>query len=131
MELCWVPGSIVETSKAEYPYFLQEERPIECTCTRNCPDVVSVLLFCSSQYGFRAGENLYRKGLRKMAGWFLIEFLKSRVLLQLFLTALVNKSPSRRGAKLTINLERLATGQEVVEAAIASMQDYVRDPSCT
>ena len=66
MELCWVRGSTLEASKAEYLSFLQEQKQIECTSTRSCPDVGSILSLCSSEAGFRARKSFYRKGVTNM-----------------------------------------------------------------
>ena len=56
----WVKGAEMEACKPEYQSFVQEQRQLERTSTRSRPDVGDVLIFCSSQAGFRVRRHLYK-----------------------------------------------------------------------
>ena len=58
LEKGWTRGSEVEACRAEYQSFVQEQRQLERSSTRNRPDVGDVLSFCSGQAGFRARRHL-------------------------------------------------------------------------
>ena len=60
LEKGWTKGSEVEVCRAEYQSFVQEQRQLERSSTRNRPDVGDVLSFCSGQAGFRARQHLYK-----------------------------------------------------------------------
>ena len=60
LERGWTRGSEVEACRAEYQSFVQEQRQLERSSTRSCPDVGDVLSFCSAQAGFRARRHLYK-----------------------------------------------------------------------
>ena len=72
----WVRGGDMEVCKSEYQSFVQEQRLLERTSTRSRPDVGNVLIFCSSQAGFRVRSHLYNVciGFNK-AGFNLAAFL--------------------------------------------------------
>ena len=61
LEKSWTRGSEVEACRAENQSFVQEQRQLERSSTRGCPDVGDVLSFCSAQAGFRARRHLYNK----------------------------------------------------------------------
>ena len=48
LEKGWAKGSEVETCRAEYQSFVQEQRQLERSSTRSRPDVGDVLSFCSA-----------------------------------------------------------------------------------
>ena len=56
----WVKGSEIEACRSEYQSFVQEQRQLEWSSTRSRPDIGDVLLFCSSQAGFRARQHLFK-----------------------------------------------------------------------
>ena len=56
----WIKGSEIETCRAEYLSFVQEQRQLERSSTRSRPDVGDVLSFCSLQTGFRARQHLFK-----------------------------------------------------------------------
>ena len=56
----WVKGSDIEACRAEYQSFIQEQRQLERSSTRNHPNVGDVLSFCSWQAGFRAHQHLFK-----------------------------------------------------------------------
>ena len=56
----WIKGSEIEACRSEYHSFLQEQRQLERSSTRSRPDVGDILLFCSSQAGFRARQRLFK-----------------------------------------------------------------------
>ena len=58
LEKGWTRGSEVEACRAEYQFFVQEQRQLERSSTRSRPDVGDVLSFCSAQAGFRARRHL-------------------------------------------------------------------------
>ena len=60
LEKSWIRGSEVEACRAEYQFFVQEQRQLERSSTRSRPDVGDVLSFCSGQAGFRARRHLYK-----------------------------------------------------------------------
>ena len=60
LEKGWTKGSEVESCRAEYQSFAQEQRQLERSSTRSRPDVSDVLSFCSAQAGFRAHRHLYK-----------------------------------------------------------------------
>ena len=59
LEKGWTRGSEVEACRAEYQSFVQKQRQLERSSTRNRPDVGDVLSFSSAQAGFRARQHLY------------------------------------------------------------------------
>ena len=59
LEKGWTRRSKVER-RAEYQSFVQEQRQLERSSTRSCPDVGDVLSFCSAQAGFRGRRHLYK-----------------------------------------------------------------------
>ena len=60
LEKGWKKGSEAEACRAEYQFFVQEQRQLERSFTRSRPDVGDVLSFCSGQAGFRARRHLYK-----------------------------------------------------------------------
>ena len=54
----WVRGAEMEACKSEYQSFVQEQKQLERTSTRNHPDVGKVLIFCFSQVGFRVWRQM-------------------------------------------------------------------------
>ena len=60
LEKGWTRGSEVEMCKAEYQFFVREQRQPQGSSTRNHPDVGSLLSFCSAQAGFHARQHLYK-----------------------------------------------------------------------
>ena len=60
LEKGWVKGNEVESCRAEYQSFVQEQRQLERSSTRSRPDIGDVLTFCSAQAGFRARRHLYK-----------------------------------------------------------------------
>ena len=60
LEKGWTRGSEVEACRDEYQSFVQEQRQLERSSTRNRPDVGDVLSFCSAQAVFRACQKLYK-----------------------------------------------------------------------
>ena len=56
----WVKGCEMEACRSEYQSFVQEQRQLEWSSTRSCPDIGDVLSFCSSQAGFRAHQHLFK-----------------------------------------------------------------------
>ena len=60
LERGWMKGSKFEACRAEYQSFVREQRQLERSSTRSCPDVVDILSFCSSQVGFRARHHLFK-----------------------------------------------------------------------
>ena len=59
LEKGWIRGNEVESCRAEYQPFVQEQRQLERSSTRSRPDIGDVLTFCSAQAGFRARRHLY------------------------------------------------------------------------
>ena len=62
MGLGWVRGSTVEASKAEYQFFVREQKQLERISTRTHAELQNVLWSWSSQAGFRACRYLYQVG---------------------------------------------------------------------
>ena len=60
LEKGWVQGNEIESCRAEYQSFVQEQRQLERSSTRSRPDIGDVLTFCSAQAGFRARRHLYK-----------------------------------------------------------------------
>ena len=60
LEKGWTKGSDIEACRAEYQFFVQEQRQLERSSTRSRPDVGDILSFCSGQAGFRARRHLYK-----------------------------------------------------------------------
>ena len=56
----WVKGTDIEACWSEYQSFVQEQPQLERFSTRSRPNIVEVLLFCSSQAGFRAHQHLFK-----------------------------------------------------------------------
>ena len=52
MELGWFRGSAVEASKTEYQSFVQDQRQLGLTSTKNWSDVENIFSFWSPQAGF-------------------------------------------------------------------------------
>ena len=59
LEKGWTRGSEVEACRAEYQFFVQEQRQLERSSKRSRPDVGDVM-FCFGQAGFRARRHLYK-----------------------------------------------------------------------
>ena len=59
-ECGWMKGSEIEACRAEYQSFIQEQRQLERSSTRNRPDIADILSFCSSQAGFCARQHLFK-----------------------------------------------------------------------
>ena len=129
----WVRGGDMEACKSEYQSFVHEQRLLERTSTRGCPDVGKVLTLCSSQAGFRARSHLYKvcMGFNK-AGFNLAAFsVHSRVVLGLQLTALAIRGPLPSGEKFTVTLDRVVVREDVVCSVLLCVQEFVRDPVFT
>ena len=60
LERGWVKGSEIEGCRSEYQSFVQEQRQLERSSARSCPDIGDVLSFCCSQAGFRARQHLFK-----------------------------------------------------------------------
>ena len=60
LERRWIKSSDIEACPAEYQSFVQEQRQLERSSTRCCPDVGDVVSFCILQAGFRARQNLFK-----------------------------------------------------------------------
>ena len=56
----WVKGSEIEACLFEYQSYVQEQRQLERSLTRSCPDIGVILAFCSTQAGFRARQHLFK-----------------------------------------------------------------------
>ena len=56
----WIKGSEIEACRAQYQFFVQEQRQLERSSTRSRPDVGDVLSFCPSQAGFCARHHLFK-----------------------------------------------------------------------
>ena len=56
----WEKGSIVEACKAEFQYFVNDLRQLECHPSRKHSDVSNVLSYLTHQSGFRSHRHLYR-----------------------------------------------------------------------
>ena len=71
----WMKGIEIEACRAEYQSFVQEQRQLERSSTRSCPDVGDVLSFCSSKAGFRARQHLFKLCIVTKNGktWLLFE----------------------------------------------------------
>ena len=69
LEKGWTRGSEVEACRAEYHSFVQEQRRLERSSTRNRPAVGDVLTFCSAQAGFRACQHLYKVCIESNQTW--------------------------------------------------------------
>ena len=63
LEKGWVRGAEMEACKSEYQSFMQEQMQLERSSTRSRPDVGNVLIFCSSQAGFRV-RRLQQRGFQ-------------------------------------------------------------------
>ena len=60
LECEWMKGSEFEACRAEYQSFVQEQRQLERSSTRSCPDISDVLSFFSLQAGFCARQHLFK-----------------------------------------------------------------------
>ena len=60
LDRAWIKGSEIETCRAEYQSFVQEQPQLERSSTRSRPDIGDFLSFCSSQAGFRACQHLLK-----------------------------------------------------------------------
>ena len=70
----WVKSAEMEACKSEYQSFVQEQKQLERTSTRSRPDVGNVLIFCSSQVGFRVRRHLYKLSIvSKNRGFILLQ----------------------------------------------------------
>ena len=56
----WMKGSEIEACRAEYQSFVQEQRQLERSSTRNRPEVGDVLSLCCSQAAFRAPQHVFK-----------------------------------------------------------------------
>ena len=56
----WVKGSEIEACRSEYQSFVQEQLQLQRSSTRSRPNIGDVLSFCSSHFGFRAREHLFK-----------------------------------------------------------------------
>ena len=96
-------------------------------------DIGNVLTFCSSQASFRVLRHLYKVCIVSNNGVStLLQLLAHSCLFQVFqLTALAIRGPVTSGEKFTVNLDQVATGEEVVHGVLLCVQDFVRDPVFT
>ena len=62
LELGWVRGSEVEPAKAEFHYFVREQRQVEMSSHRSRAPINSVFAFCN-QPSFRSRRNLHKVGV--------------------------------------------------------------------
>ena len=60
LEKGWVRGAEMEACKLEYQSFVQEQRQLKRTSSKSRPDVGNVLIFCSSQAGFRVRRHQFK-----------------------------------------------------------------------
>ena len=58
LELGWIKGSEIETGRAEYQSFVQEQRQLERSPTGNRREVGDILTFCFLQAGFRTRQHI-------------------------------------------------------------------------
>ena len=73
-------------------------------------------MYCPQQWGFQSCCNF----------WFI------HVLFQVFqLTAIAIRGPVTSRGRFTVNLDRVATGEEVVRAVLLYVQAFARDPVST
>ena len=63
VESGWEKGSAVETCKAEFQYFVNDQRQLECHASRKHSDISNVLSYLTHQSGFRSRRHLYRVSL--------------------------------------------------------------------
>ena len=61
LELGWVRGSEVEPAKAEFHFFVREQRQVETSSSRSRTPINSVFAFCN-QPTFRSRWNLHKVG---------------------------------------------------------------------
>ena len=63
VECGWEKGSTVETCKAEFKSFVNDQRQLECHASRKHSDISNVLSYLTRQSGFRSRRHLYRVSL--------------------------------------------------------------------
>ena len=59
----WEKGSTIETCKAEFQYFVNDQRQLECHASRGHSDISNVVSYLTQQSGFRSRRHLYRVSL--------------------------------------------------------------------
>ena len=59
----WEKGSTIEACKAEFQYFVNDQRQLECHSSRGHSDISNVVRYLTQQSGFRSRRHLYRVGL--------------------------------------------------------------------
>ena len=97
----WIKDNDIEASRAEYQSIVQQQRELERSSTSSRPDVGDVLLFCSSQAGFRARHHLLKV-------WIVTKMLKPC------------------GDRFIITPDRVMICEDEVRGALLCVQDFVR-----
>ena len=130
-------GSEVETCRAEYQSFVQEQRRLERSSTRSHPDVGDILSFCSAQLGFRARQHLYKvciESNQTCCSDFheLSRHSHELLLYQVFqLTTLVIHGPASQSQMFIVSLDCVGIKKEEVRGVLLCVQDSVRRPHFT
>ena len=68
VECGWEKGSNVESCKAEFQFFVREQRQLERHSTRKRPDVGNILAYFAHQTGFQSRRHLFRVSRRTSFG---------------------------------------------------------------
>ena len=134
LEKGWTRGSEVEACRAEYLYFVQEQRQLEWSSTRSGPDLGDVLSLCSAQAGFRARRHLYKVCIVANQACDFNPFVLSHPSMKLCVLGVpVDDAcdPPKQGEEFTISLDRVAINKEKVRGVLLCVQDFVRSPHFT